>query len=136
MLTGSKRTRTQITMNWQEPMVVEPYVTGVSLHSHTSISEETLGFIHAMFVAFPVMKTVFDHYQKRSDKHGIKLDFERANWRPPLQPRRRGSTISPQGSRSSTRQKPPANSATKNTRRLALPSSPQPDRCRTASSNT
>jgi hypothetical protein len=87
MLTGSKRTRTQITMNWQEPMVVEPYVTGVSLHSHTSISEETLGFIHAMFVAFPVMKTVFDHYQKRSDKHGIKLDFERANWRPPLQPR-------------------------------------------------
>lgn len=88
MRTASNRAlRTQITMNWQEPAAVEPYVTGVSLHSHTSISEETLGFIHAMFVAFPVMKTVFDRYQRRSDKHGITLDFERANWRPPLQPR-------------------------------------------------
>ncbi|QMV18754.1 hypothetical protein GOB94_08710 [Granulicella sp. 5B5] len=88
MQTGTKKTlKTQITMNWQDPTAVEPYVTGVSLHSHTSISEETLGFIHAMFVVFPAMKSVFDHYQKRSDKHGIKLDFERANWRPPLQPR-------------------------------------------------
>jgi hypothetical protein len=84
---SNKTPRSQITTNWHEPTVVEPYVTGVSLHSHTSVSEETLGFIHAMFVAFPAMKTLFDYYQKRSDKHGIKLDFERANWRPPLQPR-------------------------------------------------
>jgi hypothetical protein len=88
MQTVSKRTpRTQITTNWHEPSAIEPYVTGVSLHSHTSVSQETLGFIHAMFVAFPAMKTLFDHYQRRSDRHGIKLDFDRANWRPPLQPR-------------------------------------------------
>ena len=78
---------TRITTNWQEPVAVEPYVTGVSLHSHTSLSEETLGFIHAMFVAFPAMKNLFDYYQGRSARHGIQFDFERANWRPPLQPR-------------------------------------------------
>jgi hypothetical protein len=84
---SSATPRTQITTNWQEPSAVESYVTGVSLHSHTSISEETLGFLHAIFLTFPAMKNIVDYYQTRSDKHGIKLDFERANWRPPLQPR-------------------------------------------------
>jgi hypothetical protein len=79
--------KSQITSNWKQPAAPAAYMTGVSLHSHTSVSEETLGFIHAMFVAFPAAKNVFDYYQKRSDKHGIKFDFERANWRPPLQPR-------------------------------------------------
>jgi hypothetical protein len=77
----------KITSNWKQPSAPERFTTGVSLHSHTSVSEETLGFIHAMFAAFPAMKSVFDYYQRRSDKHGIKLDFDRANWRPPLQPR-------------------------------------------------
>jgi hypothetical protein len=87
MQTVTRTPKTQITTNWEKPAAVETYTTGVSLHSHTSISEETLGFIHAMFSAFPAMKNVFEHYQEKSSKHGIKLDFERANWRPPLQPR-------------------------------------------------
>jgi len=88
MQTASNKTpRTQISTNWQEPLATEPYTTGVSLHSHTSISEETLGFIHAMFVAFPAVKNIFNYYQGRSSRHGIQFDFERANWRPPLQPR-------------------------------------------------
>jgi hypothetical protein len=77
----------QISNQWRDPEATLDYMTGVSLHSHTSLSEETLGFIHAMFVAFPTMKTIFDHYQRRSHRHGILLDFDRANWRPPLQPR-------------------------------------------------
>jgi hypothetical protein len=77
----------RITTHWTEPQVTEPFTTGVSLHSHTSLSEETLGFIHAMFVVMPGLKRIFDHYAYRSSRHGIKLDFDRANWRPPLQPR-------------------------------------------------
>jgi hypothetical protein len=77
----------RITTNWTEPQATEPFITGVSLHSHTSLSEETLGFIHAMFVVMPGLKRIFDHYAYRSSRHGIKLDFDRANWRPPLQPR-------------------------------------------------
>jgi hypothetical protein len=78
----------KITSNWKQPLAISPFTTGVSLHSHTSVSEETLGFIHAMFQAFPAMKSLFRFYEDRSmQRHGVKLDFDRANWRPPLQPK-------------------------------------------------
>jgi hypothetical protein len=77
----------KITSHWKQPLATTPFTTGVSLHSHTSVSEETLGFIHAMFVAMPAIKKVFDFYEHRSSRYGVKLDFDRANWRPPLQPR-------------------------------------------------
>jgi hypothetical protein len=81
------QTQSKITSNWKQPEATREFTTGVSLHSHTSVSEETLGFIHAMFVVMPGLKRVFDHYAHRSSLHGVKLDFDRANWRPPLQPR-------------------------------------------------
>ena len=81
------RTHSKITSNWKQPMAPEGFTTGVSLHSHTSVSEETLGFIHAMFLVMPGLKRVFDYYAVRSARHGVTLDFDRANWRPPLQPK-------------------------------------------------
>ena len=81
------RLKNRITTNWIEPQATEPFITGVSLHSHTSLSEETLGFIHAMFVVMPGLKRVFDYYASRTERYGVTLDFDRANWRPPLQPR-------------------------------------------------
>ena len=81
------RLKNRITTNWIEPQAAGPFTTGVSLHSHTSVSEETLGFIHAMFVVMPGLNRVFDYYAGRSKRYGVTLDFERANWRPPLQPR-------------------------------------------------
>jgi hypothetical protein len=77
----------KITSNWKQPLATHEFTTGVSLHSHTSVSEETLGFIHAMFVAMPGLKKLFDYYAERSARHGVKLDYDRANWRPPLQPK-------------------------------------------------
>lgn len=76
-----------ITSNWKQPLATQEFTTGVSLHSHTSVSEETLGFIHAMFVVMPGLKRVFDFYAERSVRYGVTLDFDRANWRPPLQPK-------------------------------------------------
>ena len=81
------QTRSKITSHWKQPLATHEYTTGVSLHSHTSVSEETLGFIHAMFVALPGLKRVFDFYAHRSARRGVTLDFDRANWRPPLQPK-------------------------------------------------
>jgi hypothetical protein len=79
--------RSKITSDWKQPSATREFTTGVSLHSHTSVSEETLGFVHAMFVAMPGLKRVFEYYAECSARHGVKLDFDRANWRPPLQPR-------------------------------------------------
>ncbi len=83
----SRSVNSKVTSNWKQPMATHEFTTGVSLHSHTSVSEETLGFIHAMFVVMPGLKRVFDYYAACSARHGVTLDFERANWRPPLQPK-------------------------------------------------
>jgi hypothetical protein len=78
----------RITTNWKEPHAVAPYETGVSLHSHTSISEETLDFIHVLGLALPGGKALTRHYERICrERYGVTLDFKRANWRPPLQPK-------------------------------------------------
>jgi hypothetical protein len=82
------RPTSKISTNWKEPQAIAPYKTGVSLHSHTSISEESLQFVHVLGLAVPGIKALTQHYETRArERHGIKLDFKRANWRPPLQPR-------------------------------------------------
>lgn len=69
-------------------MVTLPYLTGVSLHSHTSVSEETLTFIHKLGLRLPGVGRIIHHYNGICRKrYGLELDFVRANWRPPLQPR-------------------------------------------------
>lgn len=87
MQTPSTQTHATITSHWKQPHAIHDHTAGVSLHSHTSVSEETLGFIHAMFVALPGLKCVFDFYAERSAQRGVTLDYDRANWRPPLQPK-------------------------------------------------
>jgi hypothetical protein len=78
----------QITSNWRQPLAHTNHATGVSLHSHTSVSEESLSFIHTMSQRFVGVGFLESHYRKLSHaRSGITLDFERANWRPPLQPR-------------------------------------------------
>ena len=80
--------KSQISTNWKEPLAHKLYQTGVSLHSHTSCSEESLQFIYAMGLALPGGKALTEYYQRRwREDFGVELDFERANWRPPLQPR-------------------------------------------------
>jgi hypothetical protein len=67
---------------------VADYTTGVSLHSHTSISEESLTFIDTMAREFSWLRTIFERAERRTiARHGLKLDFLRGNWRPPLVPR-------------------------------------------------
>jgi hypothetical protein len=79
---------TLITTDWKEPLAVASYPTGVSLHSHTSVSEETLDFVNAMCSWVPGFSAVLNHYGKRCrENYGMDLNFARANWRPPLQPR-------------------------------------------------
>jgi hypothetical protein len=79
--------KSKISSIWNDSTAAVPYRSGVSLHSHTSLSEESLTFIHKMFAVVPGLRPVFDHYERRSRQSGFQLDFVRAHWRPPLQPR-------------------------------------------------
>ncbi|HEX9199646.1 MAG TPA: hypothetical protein VF865_08815 [Acidobacteriaceae bacterium] len=79
--------KSKISSIWNDSTVAQPYRSGLSLHSHTSCSEESLTFIHKMFRVVPGMKFIFEHYERQGLKAGLKLDFVRAHWRPPLLPK-------------------------------------------------
>src|ERR1700761_6679873 len=79
---------TQITSKWKDAAATEPYRTGVSLHSHTSCSEESLKFVRMFVAMLPAAGLVVRRYERTCQKkHGLKLDFERAFWRPPMLPK-------------------------------------------------
>jgi len=80
--------KTQITSRWKDSAAVERYRTGVSLHSHTSCSEESLKFVHMFVEMLPSAGIVLRRYERAAkEKYGLTLDFERAFWRPPMLPK-------------------------------------------------
>ena len=82
------RSSEQISYLWKDGEAPARYSGGVSLHSHTSVSEETLMFIESLALALPGASHLRRYYQRLcQQRYGLKLDFQSAHWRPPLQPR-------------------------------------------------
>jgi hypothetical protein len=82
------QTGSQISCIWKQEDAAANYTTGVSLHSHTSMSEESLIFIQNMGMELPGVKSLYKFYSNRAmQRYGLTLNFESAHWRPPLQPR-------------------------------------------------
>lgn len=80
--------RTHITSQWKDAAAPDHYRTGVSLHSHTSCSRESLKFVHMFVATLPGAELVLREYRRCAEEnHGLKLDFDRAFWRPPLLPK-------------------------------------------------
>jgi predicted metal-dependent phosphoesterase TrpH len=79
--------KSKISSIWNDATAVRPYRSGLSLHSHTSCSQESLIFIHKMFRFIPGLKLMFEHYERRSHRLDFKLDWVRGHWRPPLMPK-------------------------------------------------
>lgn len=82
----SLQPRTRISSIWSDTEATARYTTGVSLHSHTSMSEETLTFVHKFLTLVPGLHHIFAHYARKSQARNFKLDFVRGHWRPPLVP--------------------------------------------------
>jgi hypothetical protein len=80
--------RTRLSYFWQNPLCTTPYTTGVSLHSHTSHSLETLSLVHDACRFVPLVDRMVRGYDRSCRRNrGFALDFETAHWRPPLVPR-------------------------------------------------
>ena len=76
-----------ITCSWKERVNTRVFRSGVSLHSHTNQSKETLNFIAAMGNKIPWLERfVRSREEKCAGQYGLKLDFDRAYWTPPLTP--------------------------------------------------
>ncbi len=80
--------KTNLHFFWRDRSAVARFRTGVSLHSHTLYSEESLAFIPRYTAGVPFVSAAISHQEKRYEAlAGHRLDFGRAFWRPPLAPR-------------------------------------------------
>ena len=80
--------QSRISSIWNQPSAASGYLSGVSLHSHTNQSQESLTFLHMMGTEFRLLRPVFAHYERiAQEKYGLKLDFLAGHWTPPLTPR-------------------------------------------------
>ena len=73
---------------WREPNAARQFHTGVSLHSHTSQSRETLDFIAELSTEWRLLQPVMRLCERRCGRlSGIRPDYRRSFWTPPLTPR-------------------------------------------------
>jgi hypothetical protein len=72
---------------WRDRTVTERYRSAVSLHSHTSCSQESMAFIPTVLNPFPLGRALLRNIADRHrESTGQELDFGRAFWTPPLSP--------------------------------------------------
>ncbi|MGC2656904.1 MAG: hypothetical protein WA324_02930 [Bryobacteraceae bacterium] len=81
-------TTTKIQFFWQDRSVDKQFRSGVSLHSHTMHSEESLEMIPRYTAKVPYLGAAIRR-QEAAYQHqkGDRLDFRHAYWTPPLSPR-------------------------------------------------
>jgi hypothetical protein len=73
---------------WREPKAAKDYTTGVSLHSHTSQSRETLDFLAELSHDIKPLRPIIAWAEGRAVKgSGVKPDYLKSYWTPPLTPR-------------------------------------------------
>jgi hypothetical protein len=73
---------------WREPHAADGFTAGVSLHSHTNQSRETLDFIAELSTEWGFLQPVMRWCEARCLRTtGIQPDYARSYWTPPLTPR-------------------------------------------------
>jgi hypothetical protein len=73
---------------WREPKAADGFTAGVSLHSHTNQSKETLDFIAELSSDWGVLQPLMRWCERRCQRTtGIRPDYARSFWTPPLTPR-------------------------------------------------
>ncbi len=80
--------QTSISYSWRNRDASRGFSSGVSLHSHTCMSKETLDFLANMGTEFKLLRPIFANRERYCrDKHGMELNYAASYWTPPLTPR-------------------------------------------------
>jgi hypothetical protein len=73
---------------WRDASAPKGFQTGVSLHSHTNQSKETLDFIASFGNQFPVTRPLLARLERRSEElHGLRINYAASYWTPPMTPK-------------------------------------------------
>jgi hypothetical protein len=84
---GETMSQSSVSYLWREPEAAKGFTTGVSLHSHTNQSKETLDFISELSKDWSALQPVMRWAERRCKRlTGINPDYARSYWTPPLTP--------------------------------------------------
>ena len=77
-----------ISYTWREKNASQGFRTGVSLHSHTNHSRETLDFLANFGNQYPVIRPLLTRLERRSEQmHGLRVNYAESYWTPPMTPK-------------------------------------------------
>lgn len=77
----------EVFYSWRNPEATKSFRSGISLHSHTNRSRETLKFLAVLGSRYKVMRQLMDRLEQRaSANHGMRVDYGRSYWTPPAHP--------------------------------------------------
>ncbi len=72
---------------WRDRDAPQEFRTGVSLHSHTNQSKETLKFLAKFSGQHPAVRSFFAYMERRSEvNHGMSVNYAAGYWTPPMTP--------------------------------------------------
>ena len=78
---------TRFLREWIHEPYAPSFQTGVSMHSHTLHSRESLDFIYKFASRSPLIKAILDRGERKyRNHHGRALDLQNGWWTPPLGP--------------------------------------------------
>jgi hypothetical protein len=73
---------------WRDQRASQGFRSGVSLHSHTNQSHETLDFLANLGNQYPVLRPLLSRLEQRSERmHGVRIDYAASYWTPPMTPK-------------------------------------------------
>ena len=73
---------------WRDIHAPQGFRSGVSLHSHTNQSSETLAFLAKFGSQFPAIRPLMARIERQSEAHhGLRLNYAASYWTPPMTPK-------------------------------------------------
>jgi len=73
---------------WRDEEAPKGFKGGVSLHSHTNQSQETLDFLANFGNQFPIMRPLLARLERRAEAvHGVRINYAASYWTPPMTPK-------------------------------------------------
>lgn len=73
---------------WRDRNAARGFRTGVSLHSHTNQSQETLDYLANFGNQYPLIRPLISRLENRSEgQHGVPVNYSAAYWTPPMTPK-------------------------------------------------
>ena len=73
---------------WRDQSAPRAFRTGVSLHSHTNQSQETLDFLANLGNQYQVLRPLLARVERRAEEiYGVRIDYAASYWTPPMTPK-------------------------------------------------